>query len=63
MNQRTLTHGTVRGAMCNVCGLICQRLTGDSHTMYGVAARNSYGGLQAHRKIVHGRAIKRDRPA
>lgn len=52
MNQRTLTHGTVRGAMCSLCGLICQRLL--TPAVWGIHARNSYGGLQAHKAIVHG---------
>jgi len=63
MNQKTLREGVITGAMCNVCGLVCQRLINPE--AYGVpGVRNSYGGLIAHKRRVHPEAVpKRDRPA
>lgn len=54
MNSRTATHGTITGLMCSVCGLVCQRLEDPAY--WGETDPGPRGGLNAHRKRIHGAA-------
>ena len=65
MNSRTVTHGTITGLMCSLCGLVCQRLAHPAD--WGQTDPTARGGLNAHRTWVHGTRPKpapdRRRPA